>query len=278
MELLSLELNENENHEVFNNIKIITNLDESDINIEISSTEEGNIRLRYFTDNRINKREYIEKIIGKITKLLIEYTKLESINILKESYFYFDEDEVGTIISDIENEIDNDVKIKLIIKNKFKEILERSNLINLNGFINFRLKFIKLYAAQVVERCIDSYLMKKEYMDFISIIKLISETEDVEYDLVNVMYTNNKIQVYDKNMKKLTYISNMELSSDLVNKVAYDESVINILLNVSPKKIILHEKKLDKKNKEAQNTIEIIKKIFEGKIEMCKGCKYCDLL
>lgn len=278
MELLSLELNENENHEVFNNIKIITNLDESDINIEISSTEEGNIRLRYFTDNRINKREYIENIIGKVTKLLIEYTKLESINILKESYFYFDEDEVGNIISDIENEIDNDVKIKLIIKNKFKEILERSTLINLNGFINFRLKFIKLYAAQVVERCIDSYLMKKEYMDFISIIKLISEKEEAEYDLVNVMYTNNKIQVYDKNMKKLTYISNMELSSDLVNKVAYDESVINILLNVSPKKIILHEQKLDKGNKEAVNTIEIIKKIFEGKIEMCKGCKYCDLL
>jgi len=277
VELLSLELNENENHEVFNNIKIITNLDESDINIEISSTDEGNIRLRYFTDNKINKREYIEKIIGRITKLLIEYTKLESINVLKETYFYFDEEEVGSIISDIENEIDNDVKIKLIIKNKFKEILERSNLINLNGFINFRLKFIKLYAAQVVEKCIDSYLMKKEYMDFISIIKLISETEEAEYDLVNIMYTNDKIQVYDKNMKKMTYINNVEFSSDLVNKVAYDESVINILLNVSPKKIILHEQKIDKKNKEAQNTIEIIKKIFEGKIEICNGCKYCDL-
>lgn len=278
MELLSLELNENENHEVFNNIKIITNLDESDINIEISSTDEGNIRLRYFTDNKINKRDYIEKIIGRITKLLIEYTKLESINTLKENYFYFDEEEFGSIICDIENEIDNDVKIKLIIKNKFKEILERSNLINLNGFINFRLKFIKLYAAQVVERCIDSYLMKKEYMDFISIIKLISETEEAEYDLVNVMYTNDKINVYDKTMKKMSYISNMEVASDLANKVAYDESVINILLNVSPKKIILHEQKIDKKNKEAQNTIEIIKKIFEDKIEICNGCKYCDLL
>ncbi len=278
MELLSLELNENENHEVFNNIKIITNLDESDINIEISSTDEGNIRVRYFTDDRINKRENIEKIIGKVTKLLVEYTKLESINFLKENYFYFDEDEVSAIITDIEDEIDNDVKIQLIIKNKFKEILERSSVINLNGFINFRLKFIKLYAAQVVERCIDSYLMKKEYMDFISIIKLISEVDEGEYDLVNVICNGKKIQVYDSNMKKLTYISNAEFAADLDNKIEYDESVINILLSVSPRKIILHEAKADKKNKEIQNTVEIIKKIFEGKVEICNGCKYCNLL
>ena len=162
MELLSLELNENENHEIYNNIRIITNIDESDINIELSSTDEGNIRIRYFTDNKINKREYIEKITSRVTKLLVEYTKLAGINTLKESYFYFDEDEVGSIISDIEEEIDNDIKIHIIIKNKFKEVIEKSNSINLNGFVNFRLKFIKLYAEQVVERCIDSYLMKKE--------------------------------------------------------------------------------------------------------------------
>lgn len=280
MELLSLELNENENHEVFNNIKIITNLDKSDINIEISSSEEGkegNIRIRYFTDDKLNKKENIEHIVGKVTKLLVEYTKLESINFLKENYFYFDEEEVGLIITDIEEEIDNDVKIQLIIKNKFKEILERSNFINLNGFINFRLKFVKLYAAQVVERCIDSYLMKKEYMDFISIIKLISEVEEGEYDEVNVI-CNNKVQVYDKNMKKLSYMSNVEFATELTHDITYDESVINILLSISPKKIILHESKINKNNKEVKTTVDIVKKIFEGKIEICRGCKFCDLL
>lgn len=278
MELLSLELNENDNHEVFNNIKIITNLDESDINIELSSTDEGNLKVRYFTENKFKKREYVEKIVGKVTKLLIEYTKLECINFLKENYFYFDDEEVSFIIADIEEEVDNDVKVQLIIKNKFKEVLEKSNQINLNGFINFRLKFIKLYAAQVVERCIDSYLMKKEYMDFVSIIKLISDVEEGEFDLVNVMCSDNRIQVYDKNMKKLTFLSDSEFSAELTEKVSYDEAAINILLSVSPKKIVLHECKKNDKTKEVISTIEIIKKIFEGKVECCKGCKYCELL
>ena len=278
MELLSLELNENENHEVYNNIRIITNIDESDINIELSSTDEGNIRIRYFTDNKLNKKEYIEKITARITKLLVEYTKLVGINALKENYFYFDEEEVGSIISDIEEEIDNDIKIHIIIKNKFKEVIEKSNNINLNGFVNFRLKFLKLYAAQVVERCIDSYLMKKEYMDFISIIKLISDSEENQYDIVNVMFNNNKIQVYDKSMQKLNYLSNVEFSSELSTNSAYDETVINILMSVSPKKIILHDLKIDKKNKEAYNTADIIKRIFEGKVETCSGCKYCEFL
>jgi len=278
VELLSLELNENENHEIYNNLKIITNIDEREINIELSSTDEGNIRIRYFTDNRLNKREYIEKIVSKVTKLLVEYTKLVGINTLKESYFYFDEEEVGAIISNIEEEIDNDIKIHVIIKNKFKEVLENSSTINLNGFVNFRLKFIKLYAAQVVERCIDSYLMKKEYMDFISIIKLISDSEENQYDVVNVMFNNNKIQVYDKNMQKLNYLTNAEFSTELSSESTYDETVINILLSVSPKKIILHDSKIDKKNKEAYNTADIIKRIFEGKVENCTGCKYCELL
>jgi len=278
VELLSLELNENENHEVYNNIRIITNIDESDINIELSSTEEGNIRIRYFTDNKLNKKEYIEKITARITKLLVEYTKLVGINALKENYFYFDEEEVGSIISDIEEEIDNDIKIHIIIKNKFKEVIEKSNNINLNGFVNFRLKFLKLYAAQVVERCIDSYLMKKEYMDFISIIKLISDSEENQYDIVNVMFNNNKIQVYDKSMQKLNYLSNVEFSSELSTNSAYDETVINILMSVSPKKIILHDLKIDKKNKEAYNTADIIKRIFEGKVETCSGCKFCEFL
>ncbi len=279
MELLSLELNENENHEIYNNLKLITNIDESNINIELSSTDEGNIRIRYFTDNRLNKREYLEKIIAKITKLLIEYTKLVGISTLKESYFYFDDDEVGSIISDIEEEIDNDIKIHIIIKNKFKEVIEKSSSINLNGFVNFRLKFIKLYAAQVVERCIDSYLMKKEYMDFISIIKLISDSEENQYDIVNVMFNNNKIQVYDKNMQKLNYLSNVEFSTELNStKSTYDETAINILLSISPKKIILHDSKIEKRNKEAYNTADIIKRIFEGKVDSCAGCKYCEFL
>ena len=278
MELLSLELNESENHEIYNNIRIITNLEESEINIELSSTDEGNIKIRYFTENKIKKRDYIEKITAKITKLLVEYTKLMGINALKENYFYFDDDEVGSIISSIEEEIDNDIKIHIIIKNKFKEVLENSSLINLNGFVNFRLKFLKLYAAQVVERCIDSYLMKKEYMDFISIIKLISDSEENQYDIVNVMFNNNKIQVYDKNMQKLNYLSNVEFSAELDAESTYDETVINILMSVSPRKIILHDIKVDKKNMEAYNTVDIIKRIFEGKVETCPGCKYCEVL
>ncbi|MBP7222864.1 MAG: hypothetical protein KBA50_06400, partial [Sedimentibacter sp.] len=204
--------------------------------------------------------------------------KLMGINALKENYFYFDEDEVGSIISDIEEEIDNDIKIHIIIKNKFKEVLENSSLINLNGFVNFRLKFLKLYATQVVERCIDSYLMKKEYMDFISIIKLISDSGENQYDVVNVMFNNNKFQVYDKNMQKLNYFSNVEFSAELNTESTYDETVINILMSVSPKKIILHDLKVDKKNKEAYNTADIVKRIFEGKVEICPGCKYCEFL
>jgi putative sporulation protein YtxC len=276
VELLSLEINENDSRELIKDIKIITNMDESDINIELSSTEEGSINVRYFTNDGRKNKENTEAVIGRITKLIVQYIKNESAEYLKENYFYFDEDEFESIIETIEDEIENDIKIQLIIKNKFKEVLENSRTINLNGFIKFRLKFISLYISQVVEKCIDNYLMKKEYLDFISIIRLIADTDEKEHELVNIIYKNKKLQVYDGNMKKITHIMNVEISSELDKRIIeYDESVINILLSISPKKIMVHDSKITKEDKEALNTVDIIKRIFEGKVEVCSGCKFC---
>lgn len=277
MELLSIELNENS--EIFNNINIITNIDESDVNIEIFPIKEGNIRIRYLTDKEEKVSNYLDKIISQVTKLLIEYTKSESGKYLEENYFYFDEDEFEDIRRTIEEEIANDIKIQLIIKNKFKEVIENSGLINLNGFIKFRLKFISLYAAQIVEKSIDNYLMKKEYFDFINIIRYITEVEEKDYDMVNVIYNNNRLQVYDNSMKKLTYIGTMETSKELDGKSSgYDEAVINTLLSLAPRKIKLHLGKESIDNEEALNTVEVIRQIFSDKLELCSGCKYCQLI
>lgn len=279
MELLSLELSENENPEIINNINIITNIDESDINIEVFPPSEGNIRIKYLTDNEIFKKKYTDKILSNVTKLLIEYTKSESRNYLKENYFYFDEDEYDEIRDTIEDEIVNDLKIQLIIKNKFREVLENSKTINLNGFIKFRLKFISLYVIQIVEKSIDNYLMKKEYFDFINIIRYITDVEDKDYDSVNIMYNNNRLQAYDSNMKKITYIGAMEISQELDGKIAdYDETIINILLTVTPKKIKLHTDNIEIDDFESKNTVEVIKRIFKDKVEICKGCKFCQLV
>lgn len=278
MELLSLELNINENKEIINNIKIITNLDESDIDIEISSVSDNNLSILYSTTDKLNKKKYLEKIIGKITKLITEFIKFESKKYFEENYFYFDEGEFGQLQESIEDEIENDIKIQLVVKNKLKEILENSKTINLNGFIKFRLKFISLYVSQIVEKSIDSFLMKQEYLDFLNIINYISESESKENDLVNIMYNKDKLQLYDSKMKKLNYIANVEISQELDGKVLiYDEFIVNVLLNISPKKIILHLTKVKGVNMEAKNTIDLIKRIFEGKVEICNGCKFCEL-
>ncbi|MDD2494028.1 MAG: sporulation protein YtxC [Tissierellia bacterium] len=282
MELLSLEISKNENPVIINNIEIITNIDESDINIEIITKSEGNYRIKYTTENILSKRKSIDKIVSCITKLLIEHTKSESSIYLKENYFYFDDEEFEEIRVTIEDEICNDLKIQLIIKNKLNEVIENSDMININGFIKFRLKFINLYIIQIVEKSIDNYLMKKEYLDFMNIIKYLTESEEKDYDLINILYKNKKLQLYDTNMQKITSIGNnenIEVAQELDGKIFnYDESIINILLSVSPKKIKLHINNIGEDDVVIKNTVEIINKIFSERIELCHGCKYCALI
>jgi hypothetical protein len=106
---------------------------------------------------------------------------------------------------------------------------------------------------------------------------LITDADDKEHQVVNLIYSNHKLQAYDSNMKKLTCIANVEISKELDSNILdYDESLINLLLTLSPSKIVIHVCNIDENDKEALSTVDVVKKIFEDKIQICNGCKFCN--
>ena len=258
-------------------VKAMIEADDS-ISIEIQAGKEGGVKVIFLMPEGSDKKDYLERTVGRITTLLKEYTKEQSLNYFEENYFYFDEDEFEAIRETVSDEVDNDIKIQLIIKNKLKEVLEGSREINLSGFIKFRLKFISLYAEQIVEKCIDNYLMKQEYLDFINIIKYFSDTDNGSYEAVNIMHNNGRLQIYDSHMKKIDYLITMEIAHELDgDEIDYDEDIINVLLNISPRKITIHTKE-DSQDVRAVNTIKIIEKLFDGRVEICRGCRFCEII
>ncbi len=276
MELLSLEINRAENQHIYDIIKMLTDLKNNNIYIKIDSNNDDIININYGVNYLPNKKKCLEEIYTVIVNLITEYAKHLSLVYFSENYSYFDIDEVRDIERKIDEEISNDLKFSIIIRDKLKQFISLNRTINIDGFIKFRLKFIVDYSKQTVEKCIDEYLMKKEYFELINVLKYFSDYDTTENITVNIMYNNNKLQLYDENMKKINYHLSQEIAQEFENaNLQYDENIMSILLAMSPKTIIFHIL-FDEIDIISKNTVEIIKKVFGDKIKICKGCKYCE--
>lgn len=275
MELLSLEINKTGNQRNYEQIKILTNLNDNNIYIKIDSKNKDLITINYGLNHVSYRKKGYEQIYTVIVNLIIGYVKNMSFDYLNENYSYFDDEEVKEIEDTIAEEINNDIKIKVVIRDRLKEFRGYSKTVNLDGFIKFRLKFLQEYAEKAVEQCIDVYLMKKEYSEFINALKYFSDYDSNEDISVNIFYNNNKLQIYDEALKKVSCFNNQETSREFDEiSLKYDENIVSMLLALSPKEIIVH-KIPEKTDERVKNTVEIINKIFLDKVVHCKGCKFC---
>lgn len=277
MELLSLEIDRNDNINYYNLINILTNLENDNISILLDTHNKGYDKIVYSIIDIKQKDESLKLITGRINNLIKEYMILKCYEYLDDNYFYFEEQEVNNIKKSLIEDINNDLKTNLIFKNKIKEFIEDNDYINIDGFIKFRLKFIISYVHQIVEKCIDNYLIKKEYNNFISILKYFTDEESTSKYNINIIYKNDKLQIFDENMKKINMVMDVEFSEELEpEQVIYDESLINMIITISPKKIILHlPNENDNVDSITKNTIDIINKLFVDRIKFCTGCEYC---
>ncbi len=277
MELLSLEIDKKNDVNYYNIISTLTNLKNKSINVTIYTQNDNYDKIIYNIDDLTDIDECRDEIISKLNNVIKFYMMEEAFNYFEKSYFYFEDAEGTSIKRIIEDELNSDIKINLILKAKIKEYLESFNIININGFVKFRLKFIKDYVQQIVERCIDNYLIKKEYSDFIGMLKYFSDDEAETNENINIMFNDSKLQIYNENMEKISLISNVEFSEELEpSEIVYDESIINSIITISPKKIIIHlTKNYDKMDEISKNTIDIINKLFVDRIRFCMECEYC---
>lgn len=277
MELLTLEIDKKDDLNYYNIISTLTNLQHKSMTATIYAQNDSYDKIIYNIDKLNDIDDCRNEIISKINTIIKSYMVEEAFNYFEQSYFYFEDAEIDTIKEIIEEDMNSDIKINLILKVKINEYLEDSSLININGFVKFRLKFIKDYVKQIVEKCIDNYLIKKEYTDFINMLKYFSEDDTEAKENINIVINDGKLQIYNEAMEKISIISNVEFSEELQpSDIIYDESIINSIITISPKKIIIHLSKnyenVDEINK---NTIEIINKLFVDRIKFCMDCEYC---
>lgn len=187
------------------------------------------------------------------------------------NYFYFDIHERNTVFKIcLENLSENSIyhfndRYKLLLDCFNSYLLEKKQL-NLEGFVNFRLKKYIKYLSELIDEAVNQYIVEREYWEFISLLKVYVSSEISSVKVVHLVYNNNQSFLLDekqnvidikKNMFKARYLSDISFSSN--------DYALNTLLDILPQKIYVHL--ADKNINEFINTLLLI---FENRVEICK--------
>ena len=227
----------------------------------------------------INNTTFINSISNILTKSTILFYED---NLITDSiylnYFYFNKTEIKSIIENTQKLLKEydviNTKYDLINNSIFKHLLNHHSLY-FKSFIDFRLKEYKDIIDKKVDLAVNQFLIDKEYIEFVNILRLYinSESSSSNLEHLHLIYKNKDSIIIDDNknivscndnITKAKYISDITFSSN--------DLALNTLLNLLPHKITIHL--VDGFQDEF---IETLKLIFQNKITICEDCDICNM-
>lgn len=226
-----------------------------------------------------NNTDEFEKEVATILSFLVIYEFEEDFlkKIVSKEFFYFSKSEQDIILDNCFNIIiDSDTIIKekfQILFNSFLNFVKDNKTIFLSGFINFRLQSYWNVLERIVGDAVNSYILEKEYNEFISLLKLyINSSEPIE-DVLHIIYSKDFTIILDSN-KNIINNSKNAFKAKFLSDISFstNDYTLNTLLTLLPEKIYVHL--IDNKIDEFITTLSLI---FEKRLEICTECDICEL-
>ena len=259
---------------------LLNELNNLDLNNVCFSTNEfkhyKNIIIHYTGKD---ENDFYSKISTLLSFLVIDELE-ESLlnNLILHNYFYFDSNERKKILEicfDINSENFSSIFDKKFdcLYNCFYEYIYSNKSLVLNGFINFRLKQYMSILDESVNEAVNHFIIEKEYLEFISLLKLYINSQKSNCDLVHIVFSSSDSILLDEhkniilvsdNMFKAKYLSDISFSSN--------DYTLNSLITLLPKNIYIHL--VDGYIDEFINTLQLV---FENRVHLCTDCSICEI-
>lgn len=224
-----------------------------------------------------DNKKFIHEVSCILSCLVIDELEENFLkNIIQKNYFYFNSNEKKQILDICFDTFSNDFntyfdkKYNCLISD-FESYLKNNKSIVLTGFINFRIKNYILILEDVVDDAVNSFVIEKEYFEFVSLLKMYINSQSNNCELVHLIYNNENSILLDKN-KKVINISDDIFKAKYLSDITFSSNdyALNSLLTLIPKKIYIHL--IDNIVDEFIHTLGLI---FEDRVEICTDCSIC---
>ena len=180
----------------------------------------------------------------------------------------FNSQEKQLIYNEIMQSADFDEMEKIVAK-----ITCQSSIINIEGIFHFRLSDWLSDLKELCNEVADKYILKNEYLDFIRMLRFFASVNYGNADLINVvMKSYESADILDEAFNGLDFLNaGCSYEFAYAGEMFEYDNVVSVLVELSPKVIMLHNWK---KYKNSQ-LIETLTNIFEERVKFCSGCILC---
>ncbi|MCI8759585.1 MAG: hypothetical protein HFJ34_00380 [Clostridia bacterium] len=235
-----------------------------------------NVIIHYWGNN---DSLFLSKVSSILAFLVIDELEEDLLKrLILQNYFYFDTIERNKILAtcfdimadDFSNLFDKKFKM---LYNVFYQFLQVHKSIVLNGFVNFRLKSYSSFLDTIVTDAVNHFVIEKEYLEFISLLKLYINSQDYGCELVHIVFSSSESFLLDEN-KNLIVVNDDIFKAKYLSDITFstNDYILNTLLTLLPKKIYIHL--VDDYMDEFINTLQLV---FENKVNLCSDCNICQL-
>lgn len=226
-----------------------------------------------FIEIEINtdSKEYLdtELIANKIVSLIMDILKSrvlkEYIQKEYENFYATDKEQIYNCSIGVFQQ--KEKFLRESIHQRIHGYIVKNNYINIEGFVNFRMKEFLKYISTIVDLAAEEYIIEKDYNEFISVLRYFIEIQDKKIDFLKIyLNKDNTFTLCDKYENKIENIND----EDIINMVLkenlnYEDFLISTLLTLCPRKIEIID---NLNNNSSKEIIKTIKSIFENDVKI----------
>ena len=150
-----------------------------------------NIIIHYLSNN--DYPYFFSKISSLLSFMIIdEFEDILMKRIIDKNYFYFDTLERNKILKNCYNILSDeyyawfDKKFDALY-NSLYSFISNNKVLLLDGFINFRLQAYTSILDDIVAESVNNYIIEKEYMEFISLLKLYINSQKNNSNIIHFL-------------------------------------------------------------------------------------------
>jgi len=223
---------------------------------------------------KTDETQLIQTLAAILADWVIKYRENELLRrIITQNYYYLEPEERLTILTKAKNAAEG-LERRDWLAERFYDYLNSRNVLNLEGFLTFRLGEYLDELEKVVDEVVDDYLMEKEFQEFIKLLRYFVEIQEPQIDLVHVVFdAQGKFQLFDRFFQVLggDYRGGGVVIEYLGDDAAYEDVLVSSLISLAPRQIVLHVG-----NEEIMATsVKTLCGVFEERISFCAGCTHC---